>query len=180
MPRLVLMRRSHGTRPPCILGQCAAWWLSSPRLSAGNGGSGAGAKCLAVLFVLACLVAACTSGSHDASSRDTTDSSGASPNAGQGTNTTAAPSTTAAPTTSAIPTTTVPPTTEATPAATQPAQTVPPTTAATTSCYPTTSSGNCYSAGEFCPTKDYNTTGVAGNGEAIKCVDNNGWRWEPA
>jgi hypothetical protein len=48
------------------------------------------------------------------------------------------------------------------------------------SCFPTTSSGNCYEPGEFCPLADHGMTGVAGNGERIVCQDNNGWRWEPA
>jgi hypothetical protein len=48
------------------------------------------------------------------------------------------------------------------------------------SCYPTASSGNCYEPGEFCSTADHGMSGVAGNGEAIVCEDNNGWRWEPA
>jgi hypothetical protein len=48
------------------------------------------------------------------------------------------------------------------------------------SCYPTTSSGNCYEPGEFCSLADHGMTGVAGNGERIVCEDNNGWRWEPA
>jgi hypothetical protein len=48
------------------------------------------------------------------------------------------------------------------------------------SCYPTTSSGNCYEPGEFCPAADAGMRGVAGNGEAIICEDNNGLRWEPA
>jgi hypothetical protein len=26
---------------------------------------------------------------------------------------------------------------------------------------------------------DHGKTGVAGDGAAIKCEDNNGWRWEP-
>jgi hypothetical protein len=43
-----------------------------------------------------------------------------------------------------------------------------------------TSSGNCYSAGEFCSNADHGVSGVAGNGEAITCEDNNGWRWEPS
>jgi hypothetical protein len=46
-------------------------------------------------------------------------------------------------------------------------------------CTPKTSSGNCYKAGEFCSAADHDETGVAGNGEAIKCEDNDGWRWEP-
>jgi hypothetical protein len=46
-------------------------------------------------------------------------------------------------------------------------------------CYPTTSSGGCYEPGEYCPVADYGTSGVVGDGEAISCEDNNGWRWEP-
>jgi hypothetical protein len=57
-----------------------------------------------------------------------------------------------------------------------------PTTAppAPTGCYPTASSGNCYEPGEFCPHADAGMSGVAGDGEAIICEDNNGLRWEPA
>jgi hypothetical protein len=57
-----------------------------------------------------------------------------------------------------------------------------PTTAppAPTGCHPTTSSGNCYEPGEFCPHADAGMSGVAGDGEAIICEDNNGLRWEPA
>ena len=46
-------------------------------------------------------------------------------------------------------------------------------------CTPLTSSGRCYEAGEFCPTADRGMAGIAGNGEAIVCEDDNGWRWEP-
>jgi hypothetical protein len=49
-----------------------------------------------------------------------------------------------------------------------------------TGCYPKTSSGNCYRAGEFCPHADAGVTGVAENGEAIICENTNGLRWEPA
>jgi hypothetical protein len=47
-------------------------------------------------------------------------------------------------------------------------------------CYPKTSSGHCYEPGEFCPHADTGMSGVAGDGEAIICEDNNGLRWEPA
>jgi hypothetical protein len=47
-------------------------------------------------------------------------------------------------------------------------------------CYPKTSSGNCYEPGEFCPHADAGMSGIAGNGEAIICEDNNGLRWELA
>ncbi|MCW2497976.1 hypothetical protein [Jatrophihabitans sp.] len=46
-------------------------------------------------------------------------------------------------------------------------------------CYPLTNSGNCYEPGEYCRSSDHGVTGVAGDGEAIRCEDNNGWRWEP-
>lgn len=57
-----------------------------------------------------------------------------------------------------------------------------PTTApppAPSGCYPKTDGGNCYEPGEFCRTSDHGVSGVAGDGEAITCEDNNGWRWEP-
>jgi len=47
-------------------------------------------------------------------------------------------------------------------------------------CYPKASTGNCYEPGEFCPHADAGMSGVAGDGEAIICEDNNGLRWEPA
>jgi len=47
-------------------------------------------------------------------------------------------------------------------------------------CHPTTSSGNCYEPGEFCPEADAGMTGVAGDGEAIKCTAGSPGRWEPA
>lgn len=46
-------------------------------------------------------------------------------------------------------------------------------------CYPLTNGGNCYKSGEFCRSTDHGVTGVNGNGAAIKCEYNNGWRWEP-
>jgi hypothetical protein len=60
-----------------------------------------------------------------------------------------------------------------------PAPTPPASPLPATSCYPTTSSGNCYKPGEFCPAADQGMRGVAGDGEAIVCEDNNGLRWEP-
>jgi hypothetical protein len=47
-------------------------------------------------------------------------------------------------------------------------------------CYPKASSGNCYEPGEFCSQADAGMSGVAGDGEAIICENNNGLRWEPA
>jgi hypothetical protein len=56
---------------------------------------------------------------------------------------------------------------------------VAPATAAAHSCYPLTNGGNCYEPGEFCRKSDHGAHGVAGDGKAIACEDNNGWRWEP-
>lgn len=45
-------------------------------------------------------------------------------------------------------------------------------------CYPKTSGGNCYEPGEFCSSAEHGTHGVAGDGKAITCEDDNGyWRW---
>lgn len=48
-----------------------------------------------------------------------------------------------------------------------------------TACYPLTNSGTCYEPGEYCRDSDHGMSGIAGNGEAIICEYNNGWRWEP-
>ena len=57
-----------------------------------------------------------------------------------------------------------------------------PTQAATTpaGCHPLSNEGTCYEPGEYCRDDDHGTSGVAGDGEAITCEDNDGWRWEPA
>jgi hypothetical protein len=55
----------------------------------------------------------------------------------------------------------------------------PPPPPAPSGCYPKTDGGNCYEPGEFCRDDDHGATGVAGDGEKIKCEDNDGWRWEP-
>jgi hypothetical protein len=47
-------------------------------------------------------------------------------------------------------------------------------------CHPTTSSGNCYEPGEFCPEADAGMTGVAGDGKTITCVMESGrYHWHP-
>ena len=56
----------------------------------------------------------------------------------------------------------------------QPVQTV----AQPQGCYPKTNSGNCYTPGEYCRDSDHNASGVDADGDAIKCEDNDGWRWE--
>ncbi|MGZ6356499.1 MAG: hypothetical protein ACXWOX_18145 [Ktedonobacteraceae bacterium] len=65
----------------------------------------------------------------------------------------------------------------------QPTPTSPPiqpTPTAAPSCYPLTNSGNCYEPGEYCRKADHGASGIAGDGEPITCIDNNGWRWEPS
>ena len=65
-----------------------------------------------------------------------------------------------------------------------PAQTTQPSAppAATTpaSCSPLSNRGTCYEPGEYCRNADHGASGMAGDGEAITCEYNNGWRWEPA
>lgn len=68
-----------------------------------------------------------------------------------------------------------------TPVRTTPAATPTPTvSAAPTGCYPLTNGGNCYEPGEYCRDSDHGKSGVAGDGKAITCEDNDGWRWEPS
>lgn len=87
------------------------------------------------------------------------------------------------PTPTPLPATPPPPPPASTPvpaAPPPPAPAMPAQPAATSaSCHPLSNSGRCYMPGEFCRASDYNTTGVAANGEPIECVNNNGWRWEP-
>jgi uncharacterized protein (DUF58 family) len=52
----------------------------------------------------------------------------------------------------------------------------PPTHAA---CFPVSDEDTCYQPGEFCRDSDHGASGVAGDGESIRCEDNDGWRWEP-
>jgi hypothetical protein len=56
----------------------------------------------------------------------------------------------------------------------------PPVATARASCSPLTNGGNCYEPGEFCRNSDHGASGVAGDGKAITCEDNDGWRWEPS
>ena len=64
----------------------------------------------------------------------------------------------------------------------QPSSTPPPTSPTMTSagaCHPTTSTGHCYKAGEYCSNADHGMTGTDASGNAITCEDVNGtWRWE--
>lgn len=68
----------------------------------------------------------------------------------------------------------IPPAPQRTTQAPQPAH----TTALAQSCYPLTNGGNCYQPGEYCRASDHGASGIDANGDAIKCEDNNGWRWE--
>lgn len=101
--------------------------------------------------------------------------------------TASAPAATSAPTSAAAPASTAQaPTAQVTTSAAAPAAPTPTTqapqpaqtTAQPQGCYPLTNGGNCYEPGEYCRTSDHGVSGVDGNGDAIKCEDNNGWRWE--
>jgi hypothetical protein len=48
-------------------------------------------------------------------------------------------------------------------------------------CFPRSTAGNCYHAGQICAKKSHGESGVAGNGRAITCIDDAGiWRWSYA
>ena len=85
-----------------------------------------------------------------------------------------------------VPATSAPPTAATTAAAAPPTApaAVPthasPTASAAPRCYPISNGGKCYEPGEYCRDDDHGISGVAGDGEAITCEDNDGWRWEPA
>lgn len=55
----------------------------------------------------------------------------------------------------------------------------PPSPAPAATCHPLSNEGTCYEPGEFCRDTDHGVTGLAGDGETIRCEDNDGWRWEP-
>jgi hypothetical protein len=95
---------------------------------------------------------------------------------------TPAPATPAPPPTQPRTTAAVPKSAPSTPAHTTAAPTPSPTASKPpATCHPLTIAGKCYKPGGFCPKSDHGTSGVAGDGEAIECVDvaNVGWRWEP-
>lgn len=60
-----------------------------------------------------------------------------------------------------------------------PPATAPPPPPPAATCHPLTNSGKCYEPGEFCRESDAGVIGLAGDGETIKCENNNGLRWEP-
>ena len=55
----------------------------------------------------------------------------------------------------------------------------PPTPPKPVACYPLSDGGTCYEPGEYCRDSDHGAHGIAGDGQAIVCEDNDGWRWEP-
>src|SRR6202034_1387623 len=71
------------------------------------------------------------------------------------------------------------PATHAAPAPPPPATSAAPVSAPKASCTPLSDENTCYEPGEYCRDDDHGVTGVAGDGEAIRCEDNDGWRWEP-
>ena len=83
-----------------------------------------------------------------------------------------------APTTPPAPPAPAPATTAAPPA--PPAAPTTPAAVTSASCYPLSDEGTCYEPGEYCRDDDHGSSGVAGDGEAITCEDNDGWRWEPS
>jgi hypothetical protein len=68
----------------------------------------------------------------------------------------------------------------AAPATTPAAPPAPPASAAPAGCSPLSNEGTCYEPGEYCRNADHGMSGLAGDGKAITCEDNDGWRWEPA
>jgi hypothetical protein len=86
---------------------------------------------------------------------------------------TTAPTHKAAPSASATTTATATssPTATPTPTPTASASTAP------ASCYPLNAKGKCFEPGQFCPKADHGLSGLAGDGEAIVCVDVNSWAW---
>ncbi len=95
--------------------------------------------------------------------------------------TTPAPAATAPAAAPSPPAATAPAAAPSPPAATAPAA-APSSPAAATSvdCHPLSDEGTCYKPGEYCRDADHGASGIAGDGEAITCEDNDGWRWEPS
>jgi len=90
------------------------------------------------------------------------------------------PKPTVAPTTQAPPPTTAPPATAAPTTAPPAPPTAPAASPTPAGCHPLSNEGTCYEPGEYCRDDDHGASGVAGDGKAIVCEDNDGWRWEPA
>lgn len=45
-------------------------------------------------------------------------------------------------------------------------------------CEPLSNHGTCYRPGEMCRDRDHGVVGIDFEGNTIKCVNNDGWRWE--
>jgi hypothetical protein len=52
--------------------------------------------------------------------------------------------------------------------------------AAPAGCSPLSNENTCYQPGERCRAADHGKSGIAGDGKAITCENNHGWRWEPS
>ncbi|HEX4213410.1 MAG TPA: hypothetical protein VIA06_08815 [Candidatus Dormibacteraeota bacterium] len=89
------------------------------------------------------------------------------------------PTPTPRPATPTAPPTPVPPTPTPAPRPPPPAPVTTPTPAPP-GCHPLSDEGTCYEPGEYCRDSDHGASGIAGDGEAITCEDNDGWRWEPS
>jgi hypothetical protein len=55
-----------------------------------------------------------------------------------------------------------------------------PAAATSAGCHPLSDEDTCYKPGEYCRDADHGASGIAGDGKAITCEDNDGWRWEPS
>jgi hypothetical protein len=163
------------------LGGCMGFqneaWTRSPGLRPDRNGMGPIRGSLVLLALAAVLVvgaAACGTASND-------------PTPGGPQPSGPPPTSTSQRTLTSTPTPTQPPPSPAAPAPAQttsppsaPAPAPPaPSQAQPASCYPLSDEGTCYEPGEFCRDDDHGMTGVAGDGEAIECENNDGWRWEP-
>jgi hypothetical protein len=52
-----------------------------------------------------------------------------------------------------------------------------PAAATSAGCHPLSDEDTCYKPGEYCRDADHGAPGIAGDGKAITCEDNGGWRW---
>ena len=88
---------------------------------------------------------------------------------------TGGPPAASSPTTVALPNT-VPPVAPTPPPTAAPGLPPPPGAAG---CHPVTSGGNCYKAGQFCPTAYHGASGIASNGQSITCrPSGTRWKWQ--
>jgi hypothetical protein len=145
------------------------------------------------LLAIAVMPAACTSGPVNQSAQtNPTYPAGATASSASASSPLAAAPTVATQSPTPVPSSAPPkPTIAAAPVHTQPApvhtvKAPPPppkpvqTIAQPQGCYPKASSGNCYKPGEYCSDDDHGKSGIDAEGDAIKCEDNDGWRWERA